>query len=272
MAETPDDARRKVRHYYDGVGWQGAEGTSVDSAVNLDPRVFSRLRSLRGKPAGFPAGGRRFLDAGCGANPRRGLAAGFGQHVCVDFSEVGLAKALQKLGGSAVGIVADLTDLPMDDGSFDAVSCENVLFHMVPSDQARAFRELYRVLSPGGQLWIGYTKGPHWPPEKVARCLRGLGRGILHPFRALAGRSRPPAAETLLYEPQPVRWWRDLLLRLGAQYRLAARPWLDSRWTRPLPLFLAVTMVRTMRLLCNRCPRAAFPLTQHYYIIVSKPD
>jgi predicted SAM-dependent methyltransferase len=44
--------------------------------------------------------------------------------------------------------LADVTDLPFEDGSFDLVICSHVLEH-VPDDR-KAMRELHRVLVPGG--------------------------------------------------------------------------------------------------------------------------
>jgi SAM-dependent methyltransferase len=42
----------------------------------------------------------------------------------------------------------DITDIPLDDGSFDMIVCSHVLEH-VPDDR-KAMRELFRVLRPGG--------------------------------------------------------------------------------------------------------------------------
>ena len=49
-------------------------------------------------------------------------------------------------------VVADLTDLPFDEGSFDVVICSHVLEH-VPDDRA-AMRELHRVLVPSGEALL----------------------------------------------------------------------------------------------------------------------
>ena len=42
----------------------------------------------------------------------------------------------------------DITDIPYPDGSFDAILCNHVLEHI--PDDARAMKELFRVLAPGG--------------------------------------------------------------------------------------------------------------------------
>jgi SAM-dependent methyltransferase len=55
-------------------------------------------------------------------------------------------------------IHADITELPLEDDSFDLILCLHVLEH-VPDDQ-RAMRELFRVLRPGGRAVI---QVPIWP-------------------------------------------------------------------------------------------------------------
>lgn len=50
-------------------------------------------------------------------------------------------------------IVGDMRDLGAV-GEFDAVACNNALEHLYPHDVAKALRELYRVLTPGGHAII----------------------------------------------------------------------------------------------------------------------
>jgi len=264
------DRREELRRYYDGVGWQDvAEGLPFDTAVNVGARLRWSGRKRRSGRLGFPQRGRRFLDAGCGANPRADLAAGFGLHVCVDFSRVGLVKALRQLEGRAVGVVADLTRLPLVDGAFGAIWCDSVLFHMTPSDQLRALRELYRVLECGGQLWIGYSKGPHWWLEKVTGCLLRAARRL----RRAVGRPGSDAADApmVVYEPCSPAWWRRSLRRLRLRYRLVPHPWLGRRWTSRMPPFAVRIVGQGLRFACNVVPPVGLLLARRYHIVIHKP-
>jgi SAM-dependent methyltransferase len=55
-------------------------------------------------------------------------------------------------GASRVDIIAPADDLPVDEGSFDAVVCTQVLEHV--AEPADVLAELFRVLRPGGRLYI----------------------------------------------------------------------------------------------------------------------
>jgi ubiquinone/menaquinone biosynthesis C-methylase UbiE len=46
-------------------------------------------------------------------------------------------------------------DMPYPDQSFDAVLLISILEHLQPQEQAVAFREIWRVLKPGGQVVYG---------------------------------------------------------------------------------------------------------------------
>lgn len=49
-------------------------------------------------------------------------------------------------------IIGDIHDLPMEDGSIDAIICIAVLEHI--ENPFKAFEEMYRVLKPGGYCFI----------------------------------------------------------------------------------------------------------------------
>jgi len=63
--------------------------------------------------------------------------------------------------------VADATDLPYDDASFDHAICISVVEHLAGDGDGRAMAELWRVLKPGGRLIL---------TTNVARTPRTLWR------------------------------------------------------------------------------------------------
>ena len=76
--------------------------------------------------------------------------------VCFDSSEL-LFAAVAARGLDAR--VADAQDLPFDDGSFDAVTCNHTLYHVPDPD--RALKEFVRVLRPGGRFVGIYNARSH---------------------------------------------------------------------------------------------------------------
>lgn len=87
----------------------------------------------------------RVLDAGAGESPYRELFAHC-EYTTADWS------ASVHPGARAADIIASLDSLPVEDASFEAVICTQVLEHV--AEPARVLAELHRVLAPGGQLWL----------------------------------------------------------------------------------------------------------------------
>lgn len=138
--------------------------------VNFSPRDYDdrieryvhRLR-INGLSGAFLEG-RRCLDMGCGhgnfahALVREGAASVVG----IDYGEDSIRfaeRARDELGVPASIIefrVASVYDVPAEDASFDLVVQNGVFHHL--DDEGTAYREAFRVLVPGGWMWI-YTDG-----------------------------------------------------------------------------------------------------------------
>jgi SAM-dependent methyltransferase len=89
--------------------------------------------------------GTRLLDAGAGEAPYRDLFAqcDYRTHDWPGSPHTGAAKA---------DVIADIAELPIEDGSLDAILCTEVLEHVRGPHRAAA--ELRRVLAPGGRVLI----------------------------------------------------------------------------------------------------------------------
>lgn len=96
-----------------------------------------------------PAAGRaRVLDLGCGPGNMLDILGVHGDVFGSDYSSDALRFCVQR--GYRRLFRADFHNLPLRSGSFDLVTCCDVLEHL--SDDRRAIGELARILKPGGQL------------------------------------------------------------------------------------------------------------------------
>jgi len=91
----------------------------------------------------------RILDAGCGPGGNGAWLAAYGDVTGVDVSPDALA-FVRARRPETTPVRASLEALPFRDASFDIVVGITVLYTV--DDDARAFRELARVLQPGGAL------------------------------------------------------------------------------------------------------------------------
>jgi 2-polyprenyl-3-methyl-5-hydroxy-6-metoxy-1,4-benzoquinol methylase len=107
------------------------------------------LRSFAAERPGERVG----LDLGCGDGAHLDWLA---SHVTTlygsDYNVLRLRRAQAR--GVAAGLaVADVTDYPADDDTFDVVFFNHVIEH-IPDDE-RALSEIHRVLKPGGIVVLG---------------------------------------------------------------------------------------------------------------------
>lgn len=115
----------------------------------FDQKIF--LREVR------DLSGLKILDAGCGDGrlvpllKKRGAADVTG----IDISEEMLAEA-RKLGFYKDLLVEDIRqEMSFDWDTFDAVFCTLVIVHVSERDLLKVFDELFRILKPGGTLYLG---------------------------------------------------------------------------------------------------------------------
>jgi SAM-dependent methyltransferase len=96
--------------------------------------------------------GMLVLDAGAGKSPYRKLFD-HAKYEAADFAQL-------KSGYAPLGYVCDLTDIPVEDGRFDRIFCNQVLEHL--PEPAAALTELHRVLKPSGRILLS---APLYYPE-----------------------------------------------------------------------------------------------------------
>ena len=102
--------------------------------------------------------GSSLLDAGCGRgrNTLYLSQAGFHVHAC-DLSPVALGVTKARAGEAGLPVnlqAADLTCLPYANDQFAAAICVHVLPYHRKADIIKCLRELWRVLQPGGWLYL----------------------------------------------------------------------------------------------------------------------
>lgn len=183
MNPSPSPARSHYESWHTGL------------AIDNDDAIDAPWHRLL-KPH-LALGGRRVLEVAAGRGgfaawmASRPLPARPRQLVALDFAHAAIASAarLATRRGLRINVAqADIQRLPFADGTFDiVVSCETL--EHVPDPRA-AVAELYRVLAPGGDLYLTipnyfsvtglYRVFREW----TGRPWQEMGQPINHPLRA----------------------------------------------------------------------------------------
>lgn len=165
VAERVVTLSRGARH-----AW-GVLPPSVQAFVAISPIQRAPIaRAVVDAAAALPAGAR-VLDAGSGEAPYRSLF-GHCEYLTQDWP------GTPHQGAHASDVIADLHDLPLEDASFDAVVCTEVLEHV--AEPQRVLAELRRILRPGGRLLVTVPfaielhEEPHDHYRYTSHGLRGL--------------------------------------------------------------------------------------------------
>lgn len=173
---SADTIKEQVREHYGAIAEQAARG-AASSCCSPTVEVVSLVdygdlasNVVSGSDLGLGCGaptlaadlrpGQTVLDLGSGAGIDVFLAARAvgpaGRVIGVDMTPAMLARAqanAEKGGFSNVEFrQGEIEHLPVDDASIDVV-LSNCVINLVP-DKGQAFREVYRVLRPGGRFSI----------------------------------------------------------------------------------------------------------------------
>jgi len=161
-------ARRRRRH----LGAVGSEEFYEDFFSDLEVAVLSesadrrknvRLESVRNAVRRHAPAGAKLLDVGCGVgdNLRSLVALGDLELHGVEYARSNVERARKALDGRATIVQGSAFELPYDSGTFDAVTCIEVLEHL--SDDGKALDEIHRVLKPDAVLVLTVPHR-HWFP------------------------------------------------------------------------------------------------------------
>jgi SAM-dependent methyltransferase len=173
-----------IHEFYQDKGWEADdEGLFADTKAFVDTRPASlnyTRKCIARLARHFRKGGKYLLDAGSGPIPHDALLSygdRFEKRVCLDLSAQALRRARDKLGDRGVYLQGDLTKLPLQDDSMDAITCNHVIYQLPEErQQIEAFRELWRVLKPGGVAVVVYWWWPYAPlAHRMERLAARLG-------------------------------------------------------------------------------------------------
>jgi cyclopropane fatty-acyl-phospholipid synthase-like methyltransferase len=97
----------------------------------------------------------RALDVGCGNGKTvSSLLREGAEATGLDFSAEAIESCRSLFGDRAEFVVADSSDMPFADGSFDVVTAVHVFEHLRPEEAAATAAEIERVLAPGGTALV----------------------------------------------------------------------------------------------------------------------
>lgn len=156
------DLKKDPYSLYEGVDyeqfWNGPQKRKLDELENA---FVGKL---------LPLSGRRIIDVGCGyGRLAECYMDRFQQVILVDGSISLLRQAFEKTRGQAIYVACDVTHLPFQAASFDAVLMIRVFHHI--DDSRACLSELHRLLCNDGRFVFSYCNKQN--ARRVIRWLLG---------------------------------------------------------------------------------------------------
>ncbi len=146
-----ESVQRETRDLREMFGRIAPSYDRVNRLISIGVDRLWRRRAVRAVKA---PSGARILDlcAGTGDMACEWLRCNGGEVVFADFSSPMLRLAGKKIGPQGHPVLADASDLPFLDDSFDIILCSYGLRNLNNLDQG--LRSIHRVLRPGGRVAV----------------------------------------------------------------------------------------------------------------------
>jgi ubiquinone/menaquinone biosynthesis C-methylase UbiE len=184
------ELRERIRASFDE-----ASADEENFPSTIDPRIY-HVKLIHQHLA--PLAGKRVLDVGCG----KGRFARVLRELEPEAEFWGLDLSEEMLRYVPAGIhtrAGSMTELPFEDGFFDAAYATESLEHAVEIE--RAVAEICRVVKPGGRIAIIDKNAEHWGRLKTPEWERWFRPAELE--RLLRQHCRQAAS-------RPVSYWEDV--------------------------------------------------------------
>ncbi len=151
-SSAPETALKADGYSMVGELYQGLEGHEQDADLGLGCGIPTRIAGI--------VPGETVVDLGSGAGNdafvARAAVGETGRVIGVDFTQQMVEKAREIAARRGYGNVefvqGDIEAMPLEDGIADLV-ISNCVLNLVP-DKPAAFREMYRIIKPGGRFCI----------------------------------------------------------------------------------------------------------------------
>jgi ubiquinone/menaquinone biosynthesis C-methylase UbiE len=207
---------------------------------SADQFIAVKARWLLRREPGLKTGGLAVLDYGCGAGDLLRVLAGLGARASFtgcDVSAGMLAEAAKRwpaaLGPAPALAAQDGCLTPFADRQFDIVTISAVLHHVPVAERAAVYRELGRVLKPGGRIYV-FEHNRRNPLVRyvIARTPIDANAVLLDETEVRHGLLDSAhydiASDYLMFMPPGITFLQGIdrllaWLPLGAQYVVAAR-------------------------------------------------
>lgn len=205
--------------------------------------------------------GARVLDAGCGTGSqlaeisRRGFDV-VGLEPAIEMRQI----AIKANPGVDIGD-GSITAMPFPDASFDVVIALEVLRYLPESDNDQAWKEMLRVLRPGGTLIV--TLVNRWAIDGY----------VIHEWIQTRRASRSDGLQRAHCEFTTPRKVRRHLTRLGvAEVKTLGRLLLPLRWAYKIDRRLGQTMARVLNPLDDLISKmpGTTPLAGHLVVVARR--